>query len=155
MRWTSAFIPTLRDDPADAEAASHKLLVRGGFIRQLAAGTYSLLPLAQRVARKIEAIIRSELERIGGQEFSLPALQPAELWKQSGRWDAIDANMFRLEDRHGAELVSGHDARGGLHHARARSCAPIASSRRSGTSSRPSSATRSAPSPACCACASS
>ena len=107
MRWTAAFIPTLRDDPADAEAASHKLLVRAGFIRQLAAGTYSLLPLGQRVARKIEAILRSEIEKIGGQEFTLPALHPAELWKQSGRWDAIDATMFRLKDRHGADACLG------------------------------------------------
>ena len=107
MRWTAAFIPTLRDDPADAEAISHKLLVRAGFIRQLAAGTYSLLPLGQRVARKIEAILRSEIEKIGGQEFSLPALHPAELWKESGRWDAIDATMFRLKDRHGADACLG------------------------------------------------
>jgi prolyl-tRNA synthetase len=107
VRWTAAFIPTLRDDPADAEAISHKLLVRGGFVRQLAAGTYSLLPLGHRVAKKIEAILRQEMEKIGGQEFTLPALQPAELWKQSGRWEAIDATMFRLEDRHGAALCLG------------------------------------------------
>jgi prolyl-tRNA synthetase len=107
VRWTQAFIPTLRDDPADAEAISHKLLVRGGFIRQLASGTYSLLPLGHRVAKKIEAIIRSEMEKIGAQEFTLPALHPAELWKQSGRWDAIDATMFRLKDRHGADACLG------------------------------------------------
>jgi prolyl-tRNA synthetase len=107
VRWTAAFIPTLRDAPADAEAISHKLLVRAGFIRQLASGTYSLLPLGQRVAKKIEAILRSEIEKIGGQEFSLPALHPAELWKESGRWDAIDATMFRLKDRHGAEACLG------------------------------------------------
>ncbi len=107
MRWTAAFIPTLRDDPADAEAISHKLLVRAGFIRQLASGTYSLLPLAHRVAKKIEKIVREELVKIGAQEFSLPALQPAELWKQSGRWDAIDATMFRLKDRHGADACLG------------------------------------------------
>jgi prolyl-tRNA synthetase len=107
VRWTAAFIPTLRDDPADAEAISHKLLVRAGFIRQLASGTYSLLPLAHRVAKKIEKIVREELVKIGAQEFSLPALQPAELWKQSGRWDAIDATMFRLKDRHGADACLG------------------------------------------------
>jgi prolyl-tRNA synthetase len=107
VRWTAAFIPTLRDDPADAEAISHKLLVRGGFIRQLASGTYSLLPLGHRVAKKIEAIIRFEMEKIGAQEFSLPALHPAELWKKSGRWDAIDATMFRLKDRHGADACLG------------------------------------------------
>jgi prolyl-tRNA synthetase len=107
VRWTAAFIPTLRDDPADAEAISHKLLVRAGFIRQLASGTYSLLPLGHRVAKKIEKIVREELVKIGAQEFSLPALQPAELWKQSGRWDAIDATMFRLKDRHGADACLG------------------------------------------------
>jgi len=85
MRWSRAFIPTLRDDPADAEAPSHKLLVRAGFIRQLMAGVYSLLPLGHRVTSKIEKIIREEMDRIGGQEFSLPALHPAELWQKSGR----------------------------------------------------------------------
>ena len=81
MRWTQAFIPTLRDAPADAEAISHKLLVRGGYIRQLAAGSYSILPLGVRVRTKVAGIIREEMNRIGGQEFLLPALHPAEIWK--------------------------------------------------------------------------
>jgi len=76
VRWSQAFIPTLRQDPADAEAASHRLLVRGGYIRQLMAGSYSLLPLGQRVAGKISAIIRQEMDRIGGQEFLLPVVHP-------------------------------------------------------------------------------
>ena len=105
MRWTHAFIPTLRDDPADAEAASHKLLVRAGFARQLASGIYSLLPLGFRVARKVEGIIRDELEKIGGQEFELPCMHPLEIWEQSGR-GAIPES-FRLRDRHGADLVLG------------------------------------------------
>ena len=79
MRFSQAFIPTLRDDPADAEAVSHKLLVRAGFIRQLMSGVYSLLPLGQRVADKVEKVIREEMNRIGGQEFKLPALHPAEV----------------------------------------------------------------------------
>jgi prolyl-tRNA synthetase len=107
MRWTQAFIPTLRDDPADAEAASHRLLVRAGYIRQLMAGVYSLLPLAQRVSSKIENIIREELNKIGGQEFSLPTLHPAELWKKTGRWETTGPVMFKLEDRHGVGVCLG------------------------------------------------
>ena len=103
MRWTRAFIPTLRDDPADAEAASHRLLVRGGFIRQLMSGAYSLLPLGVRSLAKIERIVRQEMNKIGGQEFSLPALHPAELWQKTGRWETVGDVMFRLRDRHGAE----------------------------------------------------
>ena len=106
MRWSDAFVPTLRDDPADAEAASHRLLVRAGFVRQLISGVYALLPLGQRVARKIEAVIREEMERIGAQEFRMPALQPAELWKRSGRWDGI-GEIFRLKDRRDTDLCLG------------------------------------------------
>lgn len=101
------FIPTLRDDPATAEAVSHRLLLRGGFIRQLTAGVYSYLPLAQRSLLKITAIVREEMNRIGAQEFLLPALNPAELWKESRRWDVMGENMFRLKDRKGADLCLG------------------------------------------------
>jgi prolyl-tRNA synthetase len=107
LRWSKSFIPTLRDDPADAEAVSHRLLVRAGLMRQLAAGVYSLLPLGWRVCRKIERIVREEMERIGAQEFRLPALHPAELWQRSGRWQVMGEEMFRLEDRRGAELCLG------------------------------------------------
>ena len=107
MRWSNTFIPTLRDDPADAEAISHKLLVRAGLIRQLSAGIYSILPLGWRVCRKIEALIRDEMDRIGAQEFRLPAMHPAELWQRSGRWSAMGDEMFRLKDRRGAELCLG------------------------------------------------
>jgi prolyl-tRNA synthetase len=107
MRWSNAFIPTLRDDPADAEATSHKLLVRGGFMRQLMSGSYSVLPLGVRVCRKITAIVRDEMEKIGGQEFALPALHPAEVWQQSGRWDLIGDELFRLRDRKNADLCLG------------------------------------------------
>ncbi|MCA1735998.1 MAG: proline--tRNA ligase [Actinobacteria bacterium] len=107
MRWSQAFIPTLRDDPAEAEAVSHRLLVRGGFIRQLSAGHYSILPLGQRVRAKIDAIIRSEMDAIGGQQFHLPALHPGEIWKKSGRWDIVGDELFRLVDRKGADNVLG------------------------------------------------
>ncbi|MCG8589279.1 MAG: proline--tRNA ligase, partial [Proteobacteria bacterium] len=107
MRWSQAFIPTLREDPADAEAVSHKLLVRGGFTRQLMAGVYSLLPLGQRVADKVTAIIREEMDRIGAQEFSLPCLHPREVWERSGRWSSVGEEMFRLRDRHGTDVVLG------------------------------------------------
>jgi len=107
MRWSQYFIPTLREDPADAEVVSHKLLLRAGLIRQLGAGIYSYLPMAQRVALKVMAILREEMNRIGGQEFFLPALHPAEVWKESGRWDAVDDIMFRLKDRKGADVCLG------------------------------------------------
>ncbi len=107
MRWSRFFIPTLREDPADAEVISHKLLLRAGLIRQLSAGIYSFLPLGQRVALKVMQILREEMNAIGGQEFYLPALHPAELWKESGRWDAIGDEMFRLKDRKGADMCLG------------------------------------------------
>ncbi len=107
MRWSQTFIPTLRDDPADAEAVSHRLLVRGGFIRQLSAGSYTMLTMGQRTRLKIAAIIREEMNAIGGQEMMLPTLHPAEIWKQSGRFDLMGDNLFRLKDRKGVDLVLG------------------------------------------------
>ena len=107
MRWSQAFIPTLRDPPADAEAISHKLLVRGGFIRQLAAGSYTILPLGQRVRLKVSRIIREEMNAIGGQEMVPPTLHPAEIWRTSGRYEAMGDNLFKLEDRKGTDLVLG------------------------------------------------
>jgi prolyl-tRNA synthetase len=104
MHWSKSFLPTLRDAPADAEAVSHKLLVRAGFVRQLAAGLYSLLPLGQRTCEKVARIVRQEMEKIGAQEFLLPALLPSDVWKASGRWEAIGEEMFRLRDRGGADL---------------------------------------------------
>jgi prolyl-tRNA synthetase len=102
-RWSKLFIPTLREAPTDAEVASHKLLLRAGYIRQLSAGLYSYLPLGQRSLNKIIAIVREEMDKIG-QEFFLPALNPAELWEESGRWSGMGDNMFRLKDRKGADL---------------------------------------------------
>jgi prolyl-tRNA synthetase len=107
MRWSRYFIPTLREDPADAEVISHKLLLRAGLIRQLSAGIYSFLPLGQRVALKVMQILREEMNAIGGQEFYLPALHPAEIWQESGRWDAIGDEMFRLKDRKGTDMCLG------------------------------------------------
>ena len=105
MRWTSLFIPTLRDAPAEAEAVSHQLLIRGGFIRQLQSGHYSMLPLAWKINKKIVKILREEMDLIGAQEVMLPAIHPASLWQKSGRWDAIGNDMFRFVDRKDADQV--------------------------------------------------
>lgn len=107
MRWSQLFIPTLKEEPAQVEAASHRLLLRAGYIRQLTAGVYSLLPLGQLVRLKIIEIIRQEMKKIGGQEFVLSALQPIELWDESGRTQAVSEIMFRLKDRKKADLALG------------------------------------------------
>jgi prolyl-tRNA synthetase len=107
MRWSQYFIPTLREDPADAEVISHRLLLRAGFIRQVGAGIYSYLPLAQRSIIKISNIIREEMNAVGGQEFYLPAIHPAELWQESGRWSVMGDTMFRLKDRKGGDYCLG------------------------------------------------
>ncbi len=105
-RWSELFIPTLREAPADAEVASHKFLVRAGYIRQLAAGIYSYLFLGNRSFNKIMAIVRQEMDKIG-QEFYLPALHPREIWEVSGRWALMGENLFRLKDRKGADMALG------------------------------------------------
>ena len=105
-RWSELFIPTLREAPADAEVASHKLLVRAGYVRQLGAGIYSFLFLGNRAAQKIMGIVREEMDKIG-QEFYLPALNPRDIWEESGRWTVMGENMFRLKDRKGADLCLG------------------------------------------------
>jgi prolyl-tRNA synthetase len=107
MRWSQFFIPTLREDPADAEVVSHRLLLRAGYIRQLGAGIYSFLPLGWRVAQRAMNVIREEQNAIGGQEFFLPAIHPADLWKESGRWQVMGETMFRLKDRKGADFCLG------------------------------------------------
>jgi len=106
QRWSKLFIPTLREAPADAEVASHKFLVRSGYIRQLAAGIYSFLFLGHRSMLKITQVVREEMDRIG-QEFYLPALHPREIWEASGRWAVMGDNMFRLKDRGGRDLCLG------------------------------------------------
>ncbi len=105
-RWSKLFVPTLREAPADAEVASHKFLLRAGYIRQLGAGIYNYLFLGQRSLNKIIGIVREEMDKIG-QEFFLPAILPKEPWEESGRWTGMGDNMFRLKDRKGAELCLG------------------------------------------------
>ncbi|HAX42509.1 MAG TPA: proline--tRNA ligase [Bryobacteraceae bacterium] len=107
MLWSRLFIPTLRETPAEAEVVSHQLLLRAGYIRQLSAGIYNYLYLAQRSLLKITGIIRQEMDAIGAQELLLPALNPAEVWQESGRWDVMGDNMFRLKDRFGRDLCLG------------------------------------------------
>src|SRR5712671_6281652 len=107
MLWSKLFIPTLREIPAEAEAMSHTLLLRAGYIRQLAAGIYSHLYLSQRSLNKIIQIVREEMDAIGAQEMLLPALNPAEVWQESGRWDVMGQNLFRLKDRFDRDLCLG------------------------------------------------
>src|SRR5271155_2770103 len=104
--WSKLFIPTLREAPADAEVASHKFLIKAGYVRQLSAGVYSFTLLGQRAALKITKVVREEMDKIG-QEFYLPAIHPRELWEESGRWTVMGDNMFRLKDRKGADYCLG------------------------------------------------
>ncbi len=105
MKLSQLFGQTLRDAPAEADVASHQLLVRAGFIRLLGAGIFSYLHLAKRSMQKIEAILRDEMDRIGGQEISMPVVQPADLWKETGRWSQIGSEMGRFRDRNGRDMV--------------------------------------------------
>ena len=107
LRMSSLYVPTLKESPAEAELASHKLLLRAGMIRKNAAGIYSFLPLGWRSLRKIEQIVREEMDAIGSQEMLMPAVQPAELWQESGRWDVYGPELMRLKDRHGREFCLG------------------------------------------------
>jgi len=107
MLFSKMFIPTLREVPADAEAISHILMLRGGYVRQLASGLYIYLPLGWKVLNKINAILKEEMDAIGGQEISLPVLHPAEIWQQTGRWDSIGDEMFRLKDRTDRDMCLG------------------------------------------------
>ena len=104
-RLTGRFRPTVRDDPADAEAISHKLSVRAGLVRQLASGLYTLTPIGLKVVQKVEAIIRDEMNRIGAQEILMPVMHPAEIWEATGRYGLSE--QFRLEDRAGRKMVLG------------------------------------------------
>ncbi|MGB2661863.1 MAG: proline--tRNA ligase, partial [Candidatus Omnitrophota bacterium] len=107
MRWTSSFIPTLKEDPQEAEATSHKLMVRAGLIRRLTAGAYTYLPMGYRSLRKAKNIIREEMDRAGATELFMPALQPPELWKKTGRYEDIGDVMIKYKDRHGREVALG------------------------------------------------
>ena len=107
MRRSKFFMPTLKETPAEAQIPSHRLMLRAGMVRQTAAGIYSWLPLGYRVLKNIEQIVREEMDAIGAQEVLLPAIHQAAIWQQSGRWDAIGDDMFRLVDRKGADQVLG------------------------------------------------
>lgn len=107
MYYSKMLIPTLKESPADAEVISHKLMIRAGMIRQMAAGIYSILPIGLRILKKVEQIIREEMDRIGGQEVFLPSVQPAELWIESGRWELYGKELLRLKDRHKREFCYG------------------------------------------------
>src|SRR5471030_2517178 len=110
MRWTQTLIPTLREAPADAEIVSHKLLLRAGLIRKLAGGVYTFLPLGLRALRKVEQIVREEMDRAGAIEVLLPTLQLADLWRESGRYDDYGDEMLRIKDRHDRDLLYGPTA---------------------------------------------
>src|SRR5437868_10394656 len=107
MRQSQTFIPTLRDVPAEAEVVSHKLMLRAGMMRQVARGIYDFLPLGVRVLRKVERIIREEMDRAGAQEVLLPAVCPAELWQESGRWEQYGKELLRIKDRNGRDFCFG------------------------------------------------
>ncbi|MFN2432953.1 MAG: proline--tRNA ligase, partial [Gemmatimonadota bacterium] len=107
MRWSRTFIPTLRETPADAEVASHKLMLRAGMLRRLSSGIYDHLPLGWRVILKVERIVREELSRIGAEELLLPVLHPAELWQETRRWDVYGPELMRLKDRHERAFALG------------------------------------------------
>ena len=107
MRTSQLLISTQKETPADAEVVSHQLMLRAGMIRKLAAGLYTWLPLGLRVLRKVEAIVREEMNHAGAQEVLMPAVQPAELWQESGRWDQMGAEMLRMKDRHQRDFCIG------------------------------------------------
>ena len=107
MRWSKSLVPTLKEAPAEAEVPSHVFMVRGGYLRKVAAGVYSFLPLGWRVIQKIQRIIREEMNRAGASEVFLPAVVPAELWQESGRWDKYGAQLLRFKDRKGGDFVCG------------------------------------------------
>src|SRR5881397_609735 len=107
MRWTQTFIPTLKESPADAEITSHKLLLRAGLLRKLTGGLYTFLPLGLRALRKVEAIVREEMDRAGAIEVLMPSLQPPEIWQQSGRYQSAREVLFRVQDRAKREWLLG------------------------------------------------
>src|ERR1700752_1632484 len=107
MRWTETLIPTLKETPADAEITSHKLLLRAGLVRKLTGGLYTFMPLGLRALRKVEQIVREEMNRAGALEVLMPALQPPELWQQSGRYEAAKDVLFKVRDRAKKEWVLG------------------------------------------------
>jgi len=155
LRMSNLFLRTLREDPADAEVPSHKLLVRGGFVRRTAPGVYSWLPLGKIVLENVAAVVREEMNRIGAQEVLLPALLPREYYEATGRWTEYGDTLFRLKDRKGADYLLGPTTK---------NCSPCSSrastprtrtTRSSSTRSRRSSATRRGRAPGSCGAGSS
>ena len=155
MRWSHALIPTLKETPADAVAPSHVLLLRAGMIRQLGAGAYTYLPLGLRVLKKAVQIVREEMDAAGAVELLMPALQPVELWKQSGRFEAFGDVLIKLTIKRRPPDGPGADARGSHHRPGSRPDPLTGRCRSRSTRSRPSSATRSGRGSASCAPASS
>ncbi len=120
MRYSQYLLPTLKETPADAEVISHQLMPRAGMIRKVAAGIYNYLPLGLRAVRKVERIIREEMDRAGAIELLMPMVSPAELWQESGRWEQYGKELLRFKDRKDTEFCLGPDPRGGRHRYRAR-----------------------------------
>ena len=107
MRFSKLYAKTLKETPKDAEVISHQLMMRSGMIKKVASGVYTYLPLGYKALRKVEEITREEMDRAGSQELFMPVLQPAELWKETGRWAAMGPEMMRLQDRHGRDFILG------------------------------------------------
>ena len=107
MRWSKAFIPTLKETPSDAEIVSHQLMMRAGMMRKVAAGVFTYLPLGTRCVARVARIVREEMDRIGSQEIVMPVLQPSDLWEESGRWGAFGKELMRIRDRHDREFALG------------------------------------------------
>ena len=107
MRTSQFFLSTLKEAPSDAEIVSHKLMLRAGLVKRLAGGIYTWMPLGLRILRKVEAIVRQEMDRAGAIELLMPAVQPAELWQESGRWEKYGPELLRLKDRHQRDFVIG------------------------------------------------
>jgi len=150
MRATAFFMPTVKEDPADAEAISHKLMVRGGFVRQFASGIYIMLPLGWRVMQRICRIIREEMDAIGAVELSMPTMHPADVWQATGRYDAIGPEMFRFNDRGGRDMVLAMTHEEVFAWLASRELRSYRDLPRSGTSCSSSSATSPGPKAGCC-----
>jgi len=145
MRLSRYLVPTLREDPAEAEIVSHRLMLRAGMIRRTAAGIYSYLPLGLRALRRVEGIVRAEMDRAGALEVFLPVLSAVGALRETGRWDLYGKELMRVRDRHDVSSASGRRTRRSSPTSSAATCAPGASSRSTSTRSRRSSATRSGP----------
>jgi prolyl-tRNA synthetase len=155
MRATQFFLATLKEAPSDAEIVSHKLMLRAGLIKRLAGGIYTWMPLGLRILRKVENIIREEMNRAGAIELLMPAVVPAELWQETGRWEMYGPELLRFKDRHQRDFVIGPPTRKSSPTSHGARSGATASCRCISIRSRPSSATKSVPASASCAAASS